>query len=127
MKDAPRCGTYLYYHPSLVPHMEAVGILLLAGLAWLWLDSLKAREAAIRAAREVCAAEGLLLLDDTVAISGLKPARDDEGRLKLQRAYDFEYSVTGNNRLKGSLVLRGRRLVVINVGMRIAPAARTLH
>jgi len=31
--------------------MEAFGILLLAGIAWLWLDSLKAREAAIRAAR----------------------------------------------------------------------------
>ena len=122
MKDDPRSAGV-----RIAPHMEAFGILLLAGVAWLWLDSLKAREAAIRAAREVCAAEGLLLLDDTVAISGLKPARDEEGRLKLQRAYDFEYSDTGNNRLKGSLVLRGRRLVVINVGMRIAPAARTLH
>ena len=107
--------------------MEVFGILLLAGIAWLWLDSLKAREAAIHAAREVCAAEGLLLLDDTVAICGLKPARDEEGRLKLQRAYDFEYSDTGNNRLKGSVVLRGRRVVIINVGIRIAPAARTLH
>ena len=107
--------------------MEFFGILLLAGIGWLWLDSLKAREAAIRAAREVCAAEGLLLLDDTVAISGLKAARDDDGRLKLQRAYDFEYSDTGNNRLRGSVVLRGRRVVIINVGMRIAPAARTVH
>ena len=107
--------------------MEVFGILLLAGIAWLWIDSLKAREAAIRAAREVCAAEGLLLLDDTVAISGLKPARDEEGRLKLQRAYDFEYSDTGNNRLKGSVVMQGQRLVLFNVGFRIAPAARTLH
>ena len=107
--------------------MEVIGILLLAGIAWLWLDSLKAREAAIRAAREVCVAEGLLLLDDTVAIAGLKLARDEGGCLKLQRAYDFEYSDTGNNRLKGSLVLRGRRLVVINVGVGIASAARTLH
>ena len=110
-----------------MPGMDILGILIVGGLAWLWLDSLKAREAAIRAAREVCAAEGLLLLDDTVAISGLKPARDEDGRLKLQRAYDFEFSDTGNNRLKGSLVLRGRRVVIVNVGMRIAPAARTLH
>jgi hypothetical protein len=110
-----------------MPGMEILGILIVGGLAWLWYDSLKAREAAVRAAREICVAEGLMLLDDTVAISGLKPARDEDGRLKLQRAYDFEYSDTGNNRLKGSLVLRGRRLVIINVGMRIAPAARTLH
>ena len=107
--------------------MEVVGILIVGGLAWLWYDSLKAREAAVRAAREICVAEGLMLLDDTVAISGLKPVRDEDGRLKLQRAYDFEFSDTGNNRLKGSLVLRGRRVVIVNVGMRIAPAARTLH
>jgi hypothetical protein len=109
-----------------MPGMEILGILIVGGLAWLWYDSLKAREAAVRAAREICVAEGLMLLDDTVAISGLKPARDEDGRLKLQRAYDFEFSDTGNNRLKGGLVLRGRRVVIVNVGMRIAPAARTL-
>ena len=110
-----------------MPGLEFVGILILGGLAWLWFDSLKAREAAIRAAREVCAAEGLMLLDDTVAISGLKPARDEGGHLRLQRAYDFEYTDTGNNRLKGSLVLLGHRLVILNVGLRIAPTVRTLH
>jgi hypothetical protein len=106
---------------------EALGILLLGGVAWLWYDSLRAREAAIRAAREICAAEGLLLLDDTVSISGLKPVREDDGRLTLQRAYDFEFSDTGNNRLKGSMVLRGHRLVLLNVGVRDEPTVRTLH
>ena len=106
---------------------EIVSLLILGGLAWLWFDSLRAREAAIRAARAACAAEGLMLLDDTVAISGLKPARDDDGRLKLQRVYDFEYSDNGNNRLKGSVVLRGHRVVMLNVGLRDAPIVRTLH
>ena len=110
-----------------MPSMEILGILIVGGLAWLWYDSLKAREAAVRAAREVCAAEGLMLLDDTVAIAGLKPARDEGGRLRLQRAYDFEYSDTGNNRLKGSVVMQGHRVVLFNVGLRIAPEGRTLH
>ena len=110
-----------------MPGLEIGSILMLGALAWLWFDSLKAREAAVRAARAACAAEGLLLLDDTVAICGLKPARDDDGRLKLQRAYDFEYSDTGNNRLKGSVVLLGHRVLILNVGTRIAPAVRTLH
>jgi len=110
-----------------MPGMEILGILIVGGLAWLWLDSLKAREAAVRAAREICVAEGLMLLDDTVAISGLKPARDEGGRLRLQRAYDFEYSDTGNNRLKGSVVMQGHRVVLFNVGLRIAPERRTLH
>ena len=108
--------------------MEALGILLLAALAWLWLDSLRAREVAVRAAREVCVAEGLQLLDWTVAITSLKLARNEGGRIQLQRAYDFEYSDTGNNRLKGSVVLRGHRVVVFNVGMRPGiSAGRTLH
>jgi hypothetical protein len=108
--------------------MEAAGILLLAAIAWLWLDSLKAREVAVRSAREICAVEGLQLLDSTVAITSLALARDDLGRLRLQRAYDFEYSDTGNNRIKGSLVLLGHRIVVFNVGVRPEiPVQRTLH
>lgn len=107
---------------------EVAGILVLAAAAWLWLDSLKAREVAVRTAREVCAAERLQLLDWTVAITNLKLARDDLGRVKLQRAYDFEYSDTGNNRIKGSLVLLGHRVVVFNIGVRPEiPAPRTLH
>jgi len=107
--------------------MELIGILVLAAAAWLWFDSLKAREAAVRAAREVCAAEGLMFLDDTVAIASLKPVRDDGGRITLQRAYDFEFSDTGNNRLKGSVVMRGHRVMLLNVGPGVAPTSRTLH
>ncbi len=110
-----------------MPGLEVFGILVLGGIAWLWFDSLKAREAAIRAAREVCAAEGLQLLDYTVAISGLRPARDERGSLTLQRTYDFEFSDTGNNRLKGSVVMQGHRVVVLNVGLRVPPEVRTLH
>mgnify|MGYP001558898944 CR=1 FL=1 len=110
-----------------MPGPEIIGIIVLGGLAWLWFGSLKAREAAVRAARAACAAEGLMLLDDTVAISNLKPVRDDDGRLILQRAYDFEYSDTGNNRLPGSVVLRGYRVILLNVGSHAAPAVRTLH
>ena len=106
---------------------EILGIVLLAAIAWLWLDSLKVREAAVRAAKEVCAAEGLLFLDDTVAIAALKLARDDTGQVRIQRSYDFEYSDTGNNRRKGNLVMLGHRLVVFNIGLRVVPDARTLH
>ena len=115
------------FRSAAMPGPEIIGIIILSGLAWLWFDSLRAREAAVRAAREACAADGLMLLDDTVAISNLKPARDDDGRLKLQRAYDFEYTDTGNNRLQGSVVLRGHRVILLNVGLRVAPEVRTLH
>lgn len=102
-----------------MPVSEVLGILVLGGIVGLWLDSLRAREAAIRAARAICAAEGVMLLDDTVAISGLKLARDEGARITLQRTYDFEFSDTGNNRLKGDMVLHAHRVVLINVGIRM--------
>jgi hypothetical protein len=101
-----------------MPLLETSLIVGLGLAGWLWLDSLKARETAVSAAREACRADGLLLLDDTVAISSLKLARDEDGRIRLQRAYAFEYSDTGNNRLPGSVVLIGRRVVLFNVGVR---------
>lgn len=110
-----------------MPVPEIIGILVLAAIAALWLDSIKVREIAVRAARVACMAEGFQLLDDTVAIVGLKPVRDERGRLKLQRAYDFEYSDTGDNRLKGSVVLIGRRILILNVGSGTLPERRVLH
>ena len=59
-----------------------------------------------------------MLLDDTVAIASLRLRRDDDGRVHLQRAYDFEYSDSGNNRIRGGIVLLGRAVVMLNVGVR---------
>ncbi len=106
-----------------MPAFELAGLVLLAGLGWFWLDSLKARDAAIQAARKACAAESLQLLDDTVSIASLKPARDDDGRLMLQRVYTFEYSDTGDNRRRGSVVLLGHSVSMINIGLRLAPGS----
>lgn len=102
-------------------------MLFCAALAWLWLDSLKARELAVRAARDACAADGLMLLDDTVAIAALKPVRNDAGHITLQRTYDFEYSDTGNNRLPGGIMLRGHRVIMVNVGTGNGSNVYTLH
>ena len=107
--------------------LELLGLIVLILLGWLWFDSLKAREAAVHAAREACEAEGLLFLDDTVGIASIKPARDSEGRLKLQRAYDFEYSDTGNNRIQGGVIMLGHRVILLNVGLRTASNVTTLH
>lgn len=98
--------------------MELYALALLTALGWLWYDSLNVREVAVRAAREACAAEGLLFLDDTVGIVNLKLARNGDGHLQLQRAYDFEFSDTGNNRLRGHVVMLGARMVLLNLGPR---------
>jgi len=110
-----------------MPTLEIVSLLALGALAWLWFDSLKARDAGMDAARAACAADGLQLLDDTVAIAGLKPARNDDGQLVLRRVYEFEYSDTGDNRRRGSVVLLGQQVMLVNVGLRAVPDVPTLH
>ncbi len=88
--------------------------LLLAGV-WLVWDSLRAREAAVRASRAACAAESLLFLDDTVAIRSVWPARDARGQLRLKRVYVFEYSDTGNNRRSGSVTMLGNAVLALHI------------
>ncbi|WP_374401144.1 DUF3301 domain-containing protein [Niveibacterium sp.] len=95
---------------------ELTALLLLAGLVWLWLDSLRARDAGIIAARRQCEREGLQLLDETVAIAKLRLARNDDGQLRLQRTYRFEYSDTGDNRRNGEVTLTGAEVVSLYTG-----------
>ena len=94
---------------------ELILLAVFLALGWLWWDSMQAREAAVAAARAACHAEGLQFLDDTVGIASLKQARNADGRLLLQRAYDFEFSDNGDNRIRGSVVTLGRRVILLNV------------
>jgi hypothetical protein len=106
---------------------ELIGLLLIAALAWLWVDSLRAREKAIKATKAACDSEDLLLLDDTVAIAKLGFGRNSEGRLNIRRVYAFEYSDSGNDRTAGSVVLLGDRVLVINLNLADTPERRFLH
>ena len=81
-------------------------VLILAGAA-LWVDSLRAREHAVRAGRTACERYDLQFLDDTVSFARLRLGRDEAGQLKIARTYTFEFSDTGNNRLHGAIVMLG--------------------
>ena len=81
-------------------------VAIIAGIAF-WIDSLRARERALSAGRSACERYGVQLLDETVQFAQLRPARDEEGRLRLKRTYTFEFSDTGNNRRHGAIVMLG--------------------
>ena len=94
---------------------ELLAFLLLLATGALWYSSLNVRELAVSEAKAVCAAEGMLLLDDTVAILRLGFARDGNGVLQLRRVYSFEYSDTGNDRSSGSIIMLGNQVLVIHL------------
>lgn len=93
--------------------------LFVAGLAWFWYASMSAREQANRAARETCSRLQLVMLDGTVSIMRLWPRRDQDGRLRLERSYGFEYTDDGYRRLRGFVITLGAN--VTSVGLAPTP------
>ena len=66
------------------------------------------RELALKLARRHCKKLDIELLDENVAQRGLRLQRDRQGRLCLARDYNFEFTVTGDQRLSGCITLFGR-------------------
>lgn len=110
-----------------MPTLEILSLILLLATLWFWMDSLKTREIGVDASRRACAAEDLQFLDDTVALEGMRLARNEAGRMTLRRTYGFEYSDTGNNRRKGHVTLLGHQVVMIYTGLRTVPPGTLLH
>jgi hypothetical protein len=86
---------------------ELGAILAIGGGILLWIDSLRARERAVRAGRSACERYDLQFLDDTVSFARMRLARNEEGGLRISRTYTFEFSDTGNNRRQGAIVMLG--------------------
>jgi len=104
-------------------HSTLAALVLVGVVAWLWRDSLRARELAARVSRRACDAEGVQFLDDTVALLSLRPVFE-RGRLTLRRIYQFEFSRRGDDRASGSVMITGERLdsVFITPAQGDAPA-----
>ena len=89
---------------------EGAAIALIAAAVFLWLDSLRARERAVKAGRAACERYALQFLDETVSFTRMRLRRDAEGQLRIARTYTFEFSDTGNNRRHGAIVMLGGEL-----------------
>ena len=84
---------------------DIVALLAIAALAWLWYDSMRARERAVAVGQAACARDHLQFLDETVECTSVRPARNAAGRLVLRRVYRFEFSDDGSSRRAGSIVM----------------------
>jgi hypothetical protein len=84
---------------------NVVALVAVALLAWLWYDSMRARERAVAVGQAACARERLQFLDETVECTSVRPARNAAGRLVLRRVYRFEFSDDGSRRRAGSVVM----------------------
>ena len=92
---------------------EILFFALFALIVVFWMDGMRVRELAVAAAKIACKRDGMQFLDDTVALVSFTFARNDFGRLKARRVYQFEFSDTGDNRLEGSVEMLGKRVGVL--------------
>jgi len=89
---------------------ELIALTIFALTVFFWLDSLRARERALKAGRAACERYDLQFLDDTVSFTRIRLGRDQDGRLRIARTYTFEFSDTGNNRRHGAILMLGGEL-----------------
>ncbi len=97
-------------------------LLALGASVGLWMEFSVWRERAVRAARALCQRYQLQLLDETVGLRRLHFRRVD-GRLRVERCYDFEVSLDGSDRRPGQLWMIGQ--VVSHTALPTPPAPVT--
>ena len=109
----------------MVIEISALVLFLVGG--WLWVDTMRAREVALDAGRRACDSESVQFLDWTVAVVKMRIDRAHDGRLRIRRIYEFEFSDTGNNRLKGSITLLGTQLISLHLASADGVSPRVAH
>ena len=80
----------------------------------VWLKLSTARERAVRIARAQCLQHGLQLLDETVGLRRIRLRRVD-GLQRVERCYDFEVSISGNDREPGRLWMIGGAMTSLSL------------
>jgi hypothetical protein len=91
-------------------------LLILAGVTavYWWQSGLfkgRARELATAHCRQL----DLQLLDQSMVIMTIWPARSGSGKIEFRRTYQFEFSSIGDRRYQGLLVMQGMRLKSIEL------------
>ncbi len=89
-------------------------MLLATAGAWLW-HSHGLRERALERVKQHCAKLDLELLDENVALRRITFKRDNDDRKRLARVYNFEFTVTGEQRHPGTITMFGAHTAQIEL------------
>ncbi len=90
-------------------------IILLLLIGFYWSNAMKAREIAFIAVNVHCQKMDVQLLDEYVALIGIWPKRDDDGKIKAWRSDQFEFTSTGDERYNGKVVMMGDKVLSIQL------------
>ncbi len=94
---------------------DLILIALLLSACLYWFNGQQVKEVAFKAVRAHCLELDVQMLDEYVALAGIRLKRDRAGKMKLQRAFRFEFSSTGNERYNGVCMMLGRQVESIQM------------
>lgn len=95
--------------------MDFFLIILLLLIGYYWSDSTNAREIAFHFVKNHCQQLDVQLLDEYVALNGFWLKRDQHGKIKIWRSYQFEFTSTGNERYNGKVIMLSRIITSIQL------------
>lgn len=94
----------------------ALGAIVVGIAAFFW-THIRVREKAEFFAKQACDQKQAQLLDGTVGLKKLKLVRGASGSLVWQRQFEFEFSLSGNERLQGVVFMRGDMREYVHMDM----------
>ena len=74
---------------------DVILIALLLGAYGYWFNGQQAKEVALKAVRAHCSKLDVQMLDEYVALNSIRLDRGQTGKLRVRRAFSFEFSSTG--------------------------------
>lgn len=92
-----------------------LSLLLICALLYYWWSASHAKEVATAAGRKACERAGVQFLDDTVEQRRVRLKRGADGSLGFCRYYVFEFSVDGERRYEGRLILLRERVLALEL------------
>ncbi|HBR97703.1 MAG TPA: DUF3301 domain-containing protein [Gammaproteobacteria bacterium] len=93
----------------------ALLMIALGSVAYFWWSSAGVHERVMHTAKLACQKADMQLLDATVALRKLRLQRDEQGRLRLARLYEFEFSHNGLDRHEGYIVTLAERIYQVHL------------
>jgi Protein of unknown function (DUF3301) len=96
-------------------------LLAFVSVAILWYKNLAYKDLAYKSALQFCREADVQLLDQTIVLRSIRPAKDLRQQWFLRRHYQFEFTSTGADRYKGGVTLLGKMVMDIQL------AAHRLH
>src|SRR5690606_1287691 len=94
---------------------DLVWFALFASAISYWWQARGFKTVALQYAAQRCQLLEVQLLDQSVALRRVRLQRSGTGSLQMLRTYDFEFSSTGTDRYRGTVVLAGSRLQSIEM------------